>query len=108
MSDYLTQHLADLPEVVDVPTLAAKCGWGVGTIYQRSKKKKKNHDQGLLPEPLIVPGGNQLLFSRVAVIDWFRSAVKEPAKKAGRPRGAISRRGVGRAELEASLAGEER
>lgn len=108
MSDYLTQHLADLPEVVDVPTLAAKCGWGVGTIYQRSHRSRENPELQLLPEPLIVPGGNQLLFSRAAVVDWFHSAVKEPPKKAGRPRGALSRRGIGRAELEASLAEEGR
>jgi hypothetical protein len=106
MSDYLSQHLADLPEVVDAQTLANKCGWGIGTIWQRSNRLKKDHGLGLLPEPLIVPGGNQLLFTRVAVIEWFRSAVKAPSEKRGRPRGAVSRRGIGREALEARLAEE--
>lgn len=107
MSDFLEQHLADLPAIVDVPTLASKCGCGVGAIYQRSRRARADSKPDLLPEPLVVPGGNGLLFSRAAVVEWFRAAVRQQSKKPGRPRGALSRRGIGREALEARLVEEK-
>lgn len=105
MSDltYLDQHLADLPDVVDAEKLALKMGCKVETIYQRAWRQRKNPKLNLIPIRLIIPGNNELLFTRAAVVDWLSSAVPTPDSNRGpgRPKGATSRRGIGRDELEA-------
>lgn len=110
MNIFLKQHLADLPEVVDAITLAKKAGWQVQTVYQRAwrqKKKRNSTTVNLLPERLVLPGGNELTFTRAAVVDWFNSSADQPNKiktGRGRPKGATSRRGIGRVEFEGSAA----
>jgi hypothetical protein len=100
-TDFISAHLADLPEVVDVSTLAVKCGYSTKAIYERARKWRAEHRPELIPEPLVLPGSNCLVFTRTAVETWFRSAVPQATRKRGRPKGAMSRRGAGRAELEA-------
>ena len=107
MSDFIEQYLADLPELVDAPTLAVKCRCSVGAIYQRSRRSRVNSNPHLLPQPLIIPGNNQLFFSRSAVIEWFRSASSVSWSKPGPKKRAPSRRGIGREALEARLAEEK-
>jgi hypothetical protein len=102
--DFLSDHLGDLPPVVDARLLAEKCGCSIDSIYQRSRRSRAEGRPELLPSPLIIPGANGLIFTRAAVVEWFRSAVPSVSRKPGRPKGALSRRGLGRAELEARLA----
>lgn len=110
--DYLADFLNGFPDVIDADMLAQICGWKNSRIVHQRKARLPKDEQGrvlrefqgtLLPYLIQAPGGARYVFTRRAVYDWISSGGKEriSVKKRGRPRGSVSRRGIGRAELEA-------
>lgn len=111
-TDYLQQYLAPYPDVLGAEDLAAICGWkDVNTVSQKKCRLKKDalgrilqDQQGtLLPFVIVPPGGSKLIFTKKAVYDWLLAGGPSAGKRRGRPPGSKSRRGTGRAELEARI-----
>lgn len=110
--DYLADFLNGFPDVIDADLLAQICGWKNNRIVHQRKARLPKDEQGrvlpefqgtLLPWLIQAPGGARYVFTRKAVYDWMASngPARTTIKKRGRPKGSRSRRGIGRAELEA-------
>lgn len=110
--DYLADFLNGFPDIIDAELLAKICGWKNSRIvHQRKARLPKDEEGRVLPEfqgtllPYLIqaPGGARYVFTRKAVYDWIKSSgpARTTIKKRGRPKGSKSRRGIGRAELEA-------
>lgn len=111
-ADSVRAVLAGLPDTVTIEALAALMGWKNQTIY--CKRVAWKRDPSILPESLPQPpGSRKVLFAKMAIFNWMmgvegqQDAAPTPEKKPyggkprGRPLGSKSRRGIGRAELEA-------